>query len=94
MERIVGGALQGGRPYTFDHRIVLPDGSERTVHMTGEVVMGSSGKPARLVGTIQDVTEQRRNEEELRVLSHRLVEVQEEERRNVARECTTTSAST
>jgi signal transduction histidine kinase len=39
-----------------------------------------------MVGTVQDITESRRIEDELRSLSRRLVRIQEEERRNVARE--------
>jgi len=40
----------------------------------------------RMVGTVHDITELKRAEEELRALSRRLVRIQEEERRTIARE--------
>ncbi|MFQ5776259.1 MAG: PAS domain S-box protein, partial [Kiloniellaceae bacterium] len=48
-----------GAPYGIDHRILLPDGTERIVHEQGEVETDASGKPVVMRGTVQDVTEQR-----------------------------------
>lgn len=62
----VARALDGTAPYNVDHRIVLPDGAERIVHEQGEVIRDTAGKPVRMDGTVQDVTEQRRTEEALR----------------------------
>ncbi|TMK16705.1 MAG: PAS domain S-box protein [Actinobacteria bacterium] len=59
-------ALEERRSFTFDHRIVRPDGTVRTVHARGEMLVDDDGKPVRMVGTGQDVTEQRRTEEALR----------------------------
>jgi PAS domain S-box-containing protein len=44
-------------PFSFDHRIVRPDGVVRTLHAEGRVIVGPDGKPLRLVGSGQDVTE-------------------------------------
>ena len=60
-------ALRTSKPYAVDHRIVRPDGSERTVREQAEVVIDpQSNRPVRLIGTVQDITEQRRLEEQLR----------------------------
>jgi PAS domain S-box-containing protein len=86
VENSVDEALHNGKPYDINHRISLPDGTVRIVHEMGEVTFDSSGEPARMVGTVHDITELMRAEEELRALSRRLVEIQEEERGSIARE--------
>jgi len=52
-------------PYMIDHRIVLPDGSERTVSEQAEVDFDENGKPIRMIGTVQNITELKKREEEL-----------------------------
>jgi len=93
VQQAVGRALQERELYSIDHRIVLPDGAERMVHEQGEVTFDEDGKPARMTGTVQDITERKKVEEELRVsqeelrhLSAQLLEAQERERKRVARE--------
>ena len=61
--------LRGDGTHDVDHRIVLPDGTERIGHDIGRVTYDLAGKPIRLVGTIQDITDRRRIEERLRLLS-------------------------
>ena len=63
------------------------------VHEQGEVTFDEDGKPARMTGTVQNITERKKAEEELRVsqeelrhLSAQLLEAQERERKRVARE--------
>ena len=80
-------------PYSIEHRVVRPDGAERIVHERGEVTFDDGGRPIRMIGTVQDITERkqaeemlRRSQEELRRLSAQLLSVQEEERKRVARE--------
>ena len=48
----------------FEHRIVRPDGTVRSVHGRGRVVTDRSGRPVRMFGTIQDVTEEKKAREE------------------------------
>lgn len=45
------------QPYEIIHRIKLDDGTVRTIHSHGEVLTNKSGKPVKLVGTAQDVSE-------------------------------------
>ena len=58
----VHDALYNRKPCSLDHRIVLPDGKEKIVHEQGVVALNTTGEPVRMVGTIQDITEQRRLE--------------------------------
>jgi PAS domain S-box-containing protein len=62
----VNQALYERKPYSIDHRIVLPDGTERVVHEQAEVVFDESGKPVLMSGTVQDITERKQAEKELR----------------------------
>lgn len=64
VERVIDAALKDARPFDFEHRIVTPDAEIRTVHARGLVVTGTNGQPARMVGTAQDITDQKRAEEE------------------------------
>jgi PAS domain S-box-containing protein len=66
VRRVIEQALADGRPFEFEHRVVLPDGQTKVVHGRGEVAADAAGRPARLIGTVQEVTEQRRLEEQLR----------------------------
>jgi diguanylate cyclase (GGDEF)-like protein/PAS domain S-box-containing protein len=66
VEAAVAQALETGAPYALDHRIVLPDGAERVVHESAEVVLDEQGRPARMIGTVQDVTAWRQAEQALR----------------------------
>ncbi len=50
----------------FEHRIVRPDGSVRVVAATSESVVDASGRPQRIIGSVQDVTERRLLELQLR----------------------------
>ena len=68
----VDRALSEGEVYAIDHRIVLPGGEERIVHEQGEVIFGASGNPLRMSGTVQDITEQKRVEREIRELNEEL----------------------
>lgn len=55
-----------GEPYRIEHGVVRPDGTVREVLSQGEIVAhGAGGRPARALGTVIDVTERRRAEEEL-----------------------------
>lgn len=58
-------ALLEQAPYAIDHRIVRPDGSLRFVHERAEITFGEDGQPRGLVGTIHDITERRRAEENI-----------------------------
>jgi PAS domain S-box-containing protein len=57
------------RPFSFDHRLVRPDGAVRHMHGRGDVVLGPDGRVVRMVGSGQDTTERAHAERALRVLA-------------------------
>jgi PAS domain S-box-containing protein len=59
------GAAASGESYAIEHRIVRPDGVVRSVREQAEVVRGEQERAIRMVGTVQDITEQKRVEERL-----------------------------
>lgn len=59
-------ALAGGRFYDLVHRVRHPDGEVRRIHARGEVTFDEEGVARRMIGTVQDVTEQMREREVLR----------------------------
>ena len=59
-------AIRDHQPYAIDHQIVRTDGTIRVVHERGEVSYDAGGRPVRLFGTVQDVTEQTKAEQALR----------------------------
>ncbi len=63
-------AMQAGghAPDSIEYRIIRPDGSKRTVQAKAEFSYNSGGQLARMVGTVQDITERKKAETEL----HRL----------------------
>jgi len=58
-------AVAHGEPFDLEHRLVLPDGSERWVHVIGKSERKSTGSPARLFGTAMDITQRKKNEHDL-----------------------------
>jgi PAS domain S-box-containing protein len=57
-------AVRERRDYAVDFRIVLPDGTIRHVHGLGHPVFHANGELVEVIGTLMDVTDRRRAEEE------------------------------
>ncbi|MDH5301854.1 MAG: PAS domain S-box protein [Gammaproteobacteria bacterium] len=51
--------------YSIEHRVVRRDGSERIVHEQGKVYWDTDGVPVRMIGTVLDITERKKVEQEL-----------------------------
>ena len=62
----VRAAVDGRTRYACEFRIVRPDGEVRWVANTGRAVY-DHGQPVKMVGTITDITDRKRAEEQLRV---------------------------
>lgn len=62
-------ALWNKKPYSIEHRIVLPDGTIRIVNEQADVTFDAGGRPVRMIGTVQDITERKEAEFELKKLS-------------------------
>ena len=85
--------LAGTGSGDIEFRVVWPDGSLHWLFGRATVIRDSAGRPLREYGTNADITERKYAEEELgrrarqlEVLSRKLIEAQEAERRAVARE--------
>jgi PAS domain S-box-containing protein len=64
VEAVIGEALVERRSYEFESRIVRPDGEERNFFSRGQVQTDESGRPLRIVGVAQDITDRVRAERE------------------------------
>jgi PAS domain S-box-containing protein len=53
----ISQAVETGTPVDFEYRIIRPDGHVRRLHSRAELVADTAGRPLRLTGTAQDVTE-------------------------------------
>jgi diguanylate cyclase (GGDEF)-like protein/PAS domain S-box-containing protein len=53
-------AITAREPFSQQYRYLHPDGSTRTIHARAEITYSSDGRPLRLVGTSQDVSERER----------------------------------
>ncbi len=58
--------------FALEHRIVQPGGVERIVHHVGETVSDVDGRPERVIGTLQDITERKQVEAEVHALNEEL----------------------
>jgi PAS domain S-box-containing protein len=52
-------AIAGIRPYNIEYRIIRDDGALRYVRAAAKVARDAQGRPLRLTGTVQDVTERK-----------------------------------
>jgi PAS domain S-box-containing protein len=55
-----------GQPYEHEMRIFLPNGSMRYTLGRGQPVLNETGQVVQIFGTVQDITERKQAEEELR----------------------------
>ncbi len=58
-------AVEGGVPYQIEHRVVRPNGDVRWVFERASIERTPDGSPLRMIGVVQDITEQRLVMEEL-----------------------------
>src|SRR5258708_2840728 len=63
---LIETAIREKSEWEADYRIVHPDGPVRDIHVVGHPVLSTSGHLIEFVGTVIDVTERKRAEEELR----------------------------
>ena len=73
----IEGALSTRSPYDYELRIVRADRSLRILHSRGRVIFDGNGKPLRMIGTAQDITEGKRAHKELAKRAQQQVAVAE-----------------
>jgi PAS domain S-box-containing protein len=62
----VDQAIQDKSDYELEKRIVLPDGTTKYLHAIGHPILNRAGEVMQFIGTITDITERKRAEQELR----------------------------
>ncbi len=68
----VDAATQAHTSYEAEFRIVHPDGQVRWVSNLGRAAYDEGGQPVRMVGTVRDITDRKRGEEQVRSSEERL----------------------
>jgi len=63
---VVERAFAGPTDFEMDYRYVMPGGDLRWLHGRGRLLVDAAGQVTRMVGTVQDVTDQKATEERLR----------------------------
>lgn len=63
-------AIATGAPFRQDHRVHVPTGDVRIVHHYAEVAFEQGGAATSVVGTIQDITDQKKTEAQIHFLSN------------------------
>jgi PAS domain S-box-containing protein len=65
-------SLKNRIPYTIVHRLLMADGRVKYVQQQCQTFYDKQGQPLRSMGTIQDITEQKRTEQALKDKENRL----------------------
>jgi transcriptional regulator with GAF, ATPase, and Fis domain/ligand-binding sensor domain-containing protein len=66
VNKAVNCALTNREPYSIDHRIIRSDGTELIVHDRAEIIFDENGQPIGMTGTVHDVTERKKAENDIR----------------------------
>ncbi|MBU3914448.1 PAS domain S-box protein, partial [bacterium] len=65
----IAACVKKDEEYDIEHRVILPDGTVRWVSEKGGVTRDEQGNATRMLGIVQDISEKRKVEERLRLLS-------------------------
>lgn len=65
-------SISENKPYQIEFRVVWPDGTIRYVQAFGKLITTSTGQPARVLGTAQNITQTKQVEESLRHINEQL----------------------
>lgn len=66
VKQTLAESMRTHEPFVCDHRVILPDDTERVLQGRGEILLNREGKPTKMFGTVQDITEMKRAEAALR----------------------------
>ena len=66
----IDDALANKAPYLVEHRIIGEDGRESWVEQQADVVFGDNETPLRVFGTVQDVSDRKRTEQQIHQLAY------------------------
>ncbi len=66
VKQTVERAFRDGPDLDFEHRLLMPDGSVKYLHVVSHAVRDDLGKPVEFVGAVSDVTARKKAEERIR----------------------------
>ena len=70
LDKAMQKAAADGAEVSLDHRITLPSGEQRVIHQQAEAIPDISGSVDCISGTMQDITDRTRAEEQIRYLAY------------------------
>ena len=70
--------METGESWDIEHRVITKDGTEKWVHAIGEAIKNDDDKVVMLMGTVQDITERKKLEDEMGKYRIHLEELVEE----------------
>ncbi len=65
----INGCINMGKSYHIEHRVIWPNGSIHWLLQKGDVMRDKNGRAARMLAVVHDITERKRNEEDLEMVS-------------------------
>ncbi len=65
VEKKMREALEERKDYHIEYRCLRPDRSLRWLQASGNIIRDKSGQPLQMLGVVQDITERKRQEQEL-----------------------------
>jgi two-component system sensor histidine kinase UhpB len=93
LKKNIASVLELHVPLSIDMRIILSNGEERFIHEQAEMIFNANGEAIKWIGTVHDITQRKRIEEELQKslkqlqqLSEHIEQARENERLNISRE--------
>jgi PAS domain S-box-containing protein len=86
VSKTIAKALGGEGGYETEYRVLLPDGRTRWIASRGSVEFDATGKPVLMCGASLDITARKQAEEAAHHLSGRLIQAQEEQQMQLARD--------
>jgi len=75
MDQSIQDAIHSKKPYDITMRLIMGDKSQRFVHIRGRIYFDETGKPARSIGTMHDVTTLRTTQTALRQSEEKFLKI-------------------
>lgn len=69
LQQAINQVVDKNETLNIEHRIVLPNGSERVVHQLGKPNYDTKGHSFRMTGTVWDISERRQTEDKIKQLA-------------------------
>ncbi|MCM2679250.1 EAL domain-containing protein [Echinimonas agarilytica] len=69
VQKRIASHIKHGMPLSVNFRMLCNDKTTRWFAATGEVISGFDGRPKRVIGSIQDVTEKRRSDQRFKMMA-------------------------